>query len=46
MAGKCTLEAVLSGVVTIDHILKLNALMDMTEAYQGYANEQASKKKG
>lgn len=43
MAGKCTLEAVLSGLVGIDEIVKLNALMDMTEAYQGYAQEQASK---
>jgi len=46
MAGKCTLEGVLSGVVTIDHILKLNALLDIQEAYQGYANEKAAKKKG
>jgi len=46
MAGKCTLEAVLSGLVTIDDILKLNALLDIQEAYQGYANEKAAKKKG
>jgi len=37
---------VLTGIVTIDDIIKCNALLDMTEAYQGYANEQASKKKG
>lgn len=46
MAGKCTLEGVLSGLVTFDDISKLNALLDMQDAYQGYANEQASKKKG
>jgi len=46
LEGKCSLEAVLSGLVTIDDILKLNALMDAMDAYKGYANEQASKKKG
>jgi len=45
LEGKCSLEAVLSGLVTIDDILKLNALMDAMDAYKGYANEQASKKK-
>ncbi len=41
MAGKCTLEAVLSGVVGLDDILKMNALLDMTMAMEGYANEKA-----
>lgn len=44
LAGKCTLEAVLSGLVGIDELLKLNALLDMSEAYEAYANEQAMKK--
>jgi hypothetical protein len=44
LAGKCTIEGVLSGLVGIDEIMKLNALLDMSEAYQAYANEKASKK--
>jgi hypothetical protein len=45
MAGKCTLEGVLSGLVGVDEILKLNSLLDMSESYQAFANEQAAKKK-
>jgi hypothetical protein len=45
MAGKCTIEGVLSGLVGIDELLELNAMLDLTDAYQGYANEQYSKKK-
>lgn len=45
MAGKCTIEGVLTGLVGIDELLRLNALLDMSEAYEGYAQEQAAKKK-
>lgn len=45
LAGKCTLEGVLSGLVTIEHILKLNALLDMSEAYEGYAREVSEKQR-
>jgi hypothetical protein len=45
MAGKCTIEGVLSGLVGVDEILELNAMLDVSEAYQAYANEQAQKKK-
>jgi hypothetical protein len=45
MAGKCTMEGVLSGLVGIDELLELNALLDMSESYQAFANEQAAKKK-
>lgn len=45
MAGKCTLEAVLTGLVGIDEIMKLNAILDMSEAHQAYAQEQAEKRK-
>lgn len=44
LAGKCTLEGVISGAVTIEHLIKLNALLDMSEAYEGYANEMAEKR--
>lgn len=39
------MESVLSGLVGIDEILELNAMLDLQDAYQGYANEQAQKKK-
>lgn len=41
MAGKCTIEGVISGVVTIEHLLELNALLDITEAHDAYAVEQS-----
>jgi hypothetical protein len=46
LAGKCTLEGVLSGVVGIDELVKLNALLDMSAAVEGYQHEQAMKKAG
>jgi hypothetical protein len=39
------MEGVLSGLVGIDELLELNALLDMSESYQAFANEQAAKKK-
>lgn len=44
MAGKCTIEGVLTGLVGIDELLELNAVLDIAEAYEGYAQEQAAKK--
>ena len=46
LAGKCTLEGVLNGVVGIDELVKLNALLDMSAAVEGYQHEQAMKKAG
>ena len=45
LAGKCTLEGVLSGLVTCEHLIRLNALLDMSEAYEGYAREVAEKQR-
>ena len=45
LAGKCTLEGVLSGLVTIEHLLKLNSLLDMSDAYEGYAREWQDKQR-
>ena len=42
--GKCTLEGVKSGLVTVDDLLRLNALMDMKQAMEAYAQEQMEKK--
>jgi hypothetical protein len=41
LAGKCTLEGVLNGLVGVEELLKLNALLDMSEAYQAYADEKS-----
>jgi hypothetical protein len=41
MVGKCTLEGVLSGLIEADHLLKLNALMDMQETYEAYHYERS-----
>jgi len=46
LAGKCTLEGVLDGTVTIDHIMKLNALLDMSGAYEQYSQYISEKKAG
>jgi len=40
------LEAVLSGTVTIEYLLKLNALLDMSTAYEQFAQANADKKAG
>lgn len=45
IAGKCTLDGVLSGLITLDDILELNAVLDAVDAYQGYAQEQAEKRR-
>lgn len=45
MAGKCTLEGVLSGLVGTEELQKLNALLDMSEALQGYESEISLKAK-
>jgi len=45
LAGKCTLEGVLSGLVGIEELMKLNALLDMTSAYEAYAHHVSEKKK-
>jgi hypothetical protein len=42
LAGHVTIDAVNRGDVTLDHLLKLNALMDAQQA----AEEAASKKGG
>lgn len=39
MAKVCTLEGVLSGEVTIDHLRKLNALLDAQAFEDAAANE-------
>jgi hypothetical protein len=43
LAGKCTLEGVLSGLVGVDELLKLNALLDMSTAYENYAHYKQEK---
>lgn len=45
MAGKCSLEAVIGGAVTIDHLMRLNALLDMSEAYAKFNEEEAERKR-
>lgn len=39
MAKVCTLEGVLSGEVTLEHLLKLNALLDAQAFEEAAANE-------
>jgi len=46
LAGKCTLEGVLSGLVGIDDLLKLNALLDMSQAFEQYQHYMMEKKAG
>jgi len=48
LAGKCTIEGVNSGEVSIEQVLELNALLDMStayEQYQSHVQEQKSKTK-
>lgn len=45
MAGKCTIEGVIDGTVTIEHLLELNALLDMSEAFQAYSQAHPPKVK-
>lgn len=45
LAGKCTLEAVVSGLVSVEMLLKLNALLDMSEAHQAFANDPENQPK-
>lgn len=45
LAGKCTMEGVVSGAVSIELLMELNALLDMSEAYQAYSSEVANKRK-
>lgn len=45
MAGKCTIEGVIDGTVTIEHLLELNALLDMSEAFQAYDSHMREKKR-
>jgi len=46
LAGKCTIEGVISGIVTIDHLMQLNALLDMSGAYEQYSHYMSEKKAG
>lgn len=39
MSKVCTLEGVLSGEVTLDHLIKLNALLDAQAFEDAAANE-------
>jgi hypothetical protein len=43
MAGKCTVEGVINGTVTIEHLMRLNALLDMSEAYAKHAEKEAER---
>lgn len=39
------MEGVASGAVSIELLMELNALLDMSEAYQAYSSEVANKRK-
>ena len=45
MAGKCTVEGVITGTVTIEHLMRLNALLDMSEAYANHDEKEAERKR-
>lgn len=44
MAGKCTLEGVKQGLVTLEDLLKLNALLDAQQAAEEKAAKEAARK--
>jgi hypothetical protein len=43
MAGKTTLSEVKSGVCSVEDLFKLNALLDIQEAYEAEAMEKAKR---
>lgn len=43
LAGKCTLEGVLSGLVTVESLLALNGLIDMQDAFESFQHEEVKK---
>ena len=43
LAGKCTLDAVKSGLVNETDLFKLNALLDMQNAMESYQSEMMQK---
>lgn len=44
LAGKCTIEGVLSGLVTVEALLALNGLLDMQDAFEAFSHEKAKEK--